>query len=68
MEGRGKLDKLDKGNILWKAELSCATLKIKSTVDGRRPLVEDDLRWKMTFDERRPLMEEDLCWKTTFEE
>ena len=43
------MDKLDEGNIsatadrLWKAELSCATLKIKSTDDGRQPLVEDDL-------------------------
>ena len=31
---------------------------------GRRPLVEDDLRWKMTFGGRRPSVKDDLWWKT----
>ena len=35
-------------------------------VGGRRPLVEDDLRWKTTSVGRRPLEEDDLWWKTTF--
>ena len=35
-------------------------------VGGRRPSVEDDLRWKMTYVGRRPLVEDDLWWKTTF--
>ena len=38
----------------------------KTTFTGRRPLIEDDLRWKMTFNGRRPLMEDDLRWKMTF--
>ena len=36
------------------------------TFAGRRPLVEEDLRWKMTFGGRRPLVEDDLQWKTTY--
>jgi len=35
-------------------------------VGGRRPLVEDDLRWKTTSVGRQPLVEDDLGWKTTF--
>ena len=46
-------------------------------VSGKRPLVEDDLRWKTTcvgrrplveddLQRRQPLIEEDLQWKTTF--
>ena len=39
-------------------------------VGGRRPLVEDDLRWKTTSVGRRPLekplVEDDLRWKMTF--
>ena len=44
-----EVDKLHEGNIsaradrLWKAELSCATLRIKLTFDAIRPLMEDDL-------------------------
>ena len=37
------------------------------TLDGRRPSMEDDLRWKTPFDGRRLSMEEDLRWKTTFD-
>ena len=33
---------------------------------GRRPSVEDDLRWKMIFGERQSLMEDNFQWKTTF--
>ena len=39
---------------------------------GRRPSLEDDLRWeddplwKTTYVEGRLLVEEDLLWKTTF--
>ena len=29
---------------------------------GRRPLMEDDLRWKTTFEGRWPFMEDDLQW------
>ena len=35
-------------------------------VGGRRPLVEDNLRWKTTFDGRLPLVENDLWWNMTF--
>ena len=35
-------------------------LPCKTTFDGKRPSMEDDLRWKTTFDGRRPLMEDDL--------
>ena len=35
-------------------------------VDGRRPLVKDDLWWKTTFGERRPSVEDNLLWKMTF--
>ena len=35
-------------------------------VGGRRPLVEDDLRWKTTSVGRRPLEKDDLWWKRTF--
>ena len=35
-------------------------------LDGRRPLMEDDLLWKTTFYGRRPSMEDDLQWKTAF--
>ena len=43
-----------------KAELSCATLRIKLTFDGRQPLMEDNLGWKTIFDGKQPLMEDDL--------
>ena len=49
------------------AELSCATLTIKSTFDRIRPLMAGDLWWKTTFDERRPLMEDDLWWEMNFD-
>ena len=39
----------------------------KKTFDGRRPSMEDDLRWKTTFNGRRPLMEDDLSRKTSFD-
>ena len=32
----------------------------KPTFDGRRLMMEDNLRWKMTFDGRRLMMEDDL--------
>ena len=35
-------------------------------VGGRRPSVEDNLRWKMTSAGRGPLVEDDLQWKKTF--
>ena len=35
------------------------------TFAGRRPSVEDDLRWKMNFGGRQPLVEANLRWKTT---
>ena len=38
----------------------------KTTYDGRRPAMEDDLWWNMTFDGTRPSLEDDLRWKTTF--
>ena len=37
-------------------------------VDGRRPLVKDDLWWKTTFGGRQPSVEDNLLWKTTFRE
>ena len=44
--------------------------KIRSTkvflVNGRRPLVNDDLWWKTTFGGRRPSVEDNLLWKTSF--
>ena len=40
----------------------------KMTFTGRRPSMEDDLRWKTTFDGRQPLMEDDIWWKTTYDE
>ena len=40
---------------------------LKTTFDGRRLSMEDDLQWKTTFDGRRPSMEEDLRWKTNFD-
>ena len=43
----------------------------KTTLDGRQPLMEDDLRWKTTFGGRRPscLIQfcSELIWKTTFD-
>jgi len=39
----------------------------KTTFDGRRHLMEDDLWQKTTFDGRRHLMEDDIWWKTTFD-
>ena len=32
----------------------------KTTFHGKRPLMEDNLRWKTSFDGRQPFMEEDL--------
>ena len=37
----------------------------KRTLDGRRPLMEDDLWWKKTYDGRRLMMKDDLWWKAT---
>ena len=36
-------------------------------MDGRQPLMEDNLQWKTTFNGRQPLMEDDLRWKMTFD-
>ena len=58
--------------------ISGAARRRKTTFDGRRLLMEDDLRWKTTldgrypsikttFDGRRPSMEDDLQWKMTFD-
>ena len=44
---------------------SGAAWRQKTTFNGRRPSMEDDLRWKTTFDGRRPSMEDDLPWKMT---
>ena len=41
-------------------------LQWKTTLGGRRPLVEEDLQWKTPFGGRRPLVEDDLWWKMTF--
>ena len=38
----------------------------KTTFDGRRPSVEEDLQWKTTFGGRRPSVEDDLWWKKTY--
>ena len=35
-------------------------------VGGRRPLVEDEIRWKTASVGRQPLVEADLWWKTPF--
>ena len=35
-------------------------------IGGRRPSVEEDLRWKTTFGGRQRSVEDDLLWKTTF--
>ena len=35
-------------------------------VDGKQPLVEDDLWGKTIFGGRRPLVEDNLSWKMTF--
>ena len=35
-------------------------------VDGRQPLVEDDLWWKTIFGGRQPSVDDNLWWKTTF--
>ena len=40
---------------------------MKTTFNGRRPLMEDNLRWKTTFDLRRSSMEDKLRWKTIFD-
>ena len=60
-------------------DLRCrTTFDVKTTFDGRRLLVEEDLWWKKTTDGRRPLkedelrgrmtfMEDDLGWWTTFD-
>ena len=39
----------------------------KTTFDGRKPLMEDELWWKMTLDGRSPWMEDNLGWKTTLD-
>ena len=39
----------------------------KTSFDGRRPLMENDLRRKTKFDRTQPLMEDTLWGKTTFE-
>ena len=38
-----------------------------TTLDRRRPLIEDNFWWKTTFDGRQPLMEDNLLWKTTID-
>ena len=43
------------------------TQRRKTTFNGRRPLMEDDLRWKMTFDGRRPLKENNLWQVMAFD-
>ena len=40
--------------------INVRSTKWKTTFDGRRPLVKDDLRWI------QPLVEDDLWWKTAF--
>ena len=35
-------------------------------VDGRQPLVEDNLQCKKTFSGRQPSVEDELCWRMTF--
>ena len=50
---------------LSRAELNL--IIISPTYDGRRPSIEDDLRWKTTFDGRRPSMEDDFRWKMTYD-
>ena len=42
-------------------------LWLKTTFDGRQPLMEDNLWWKMPLDIRRPLTEDDLWQKMTFD-
>ena len=39
----------------------------KTTFNGRRPLMGDNLLWRATLDGRWPSMEDDLRWKTTFD-
>ena len=34
----------------------------KTTFNGKRPLMEDNLRWKMTFEGRQHSMEDSLWW------
>ena len=38
---------------------------MKTTFNGRRTPMEDDLKWQTTSNGRRPPMEDDLQWKTT---
>ena len=38
----------------------------RNDIGGRRPLLEDNLRWKTTFSGRHPSVEDDFRWKTTF--
>ena len=40
--------------------INVRSTKWKTTFDGRRPLVKDDLRWI------QPLVEDNLWWKTAF--
>ena len=35
-------------------------------IGGRRPSVEEDLRWKTTFGGRQRSVEDDFWWKMTF--
>ena len=35
---------------------------VETYMDGRQPLMEDNLAWKTTFDGRQPSMEDDLQW------
>ena len=52
------------GNIL-KPSRSQYIARQRTTNNGRRSFMEDDLWWKTTFDRRPPSMKDNLQWKTT---
>ena len=55
-------------NIRWKTTLDGRQPLMEDELDGRQPFTEEMLWWKTTIDERQPLMEDDLWCKMTFNE
>ena len=75
------VDELDKGhiymlwqenktnnedNLRWKTTVGGRLPLVEDNLRGRRPLGEDDFQWKTTFGGKQPTLEDNLWWKTAF--
>ena len=63
--GIGWASGVDRGQLRGSSEEE-NDLRWKTTIDGKRPLMEDKLQWKTTFDGRQPSMDNNLRRKTIF--